>query len=455
MLDSGNSLRRQQCCPFCLIFSAVLLIASSLRWIRICSRLEHDEESLGMLHDFLIENEKEILELTAKKTLDIAGSRPNSVELKEGLPLFFRQLIDVLKLVKSPFGAPGSDKAGEANAARTSNEPAMAKASGHPAEIAVATTAGLHGSELMRLGYTLSHVVHAYGSMCQAITELAMEKKTDISTSEFHDLNRCLDTAIAGAVTEFQAQQNTEVANQEVEHLGFLAHELRNTLSTVSLSIDLIRRGTVAFSGSTGQVLDKNMKRMAELIDRSLTEVRFRVDPKIHSVSTPLLQLVDQIVITAELEARAKNQTIELQIDPAIIIEVDQQLLHSAVSNLIQNAIKYTRPGGRIQVRGSFNGEKVVIEVEDQCGGLKSEQAATDLFKPFEQQNSDRTGLGLGLTIAERAVRLNHGSIEARNLPGIGCIFKIELPKKPKPDVAYEPAFSGALESKGSQKPTS
>jgi signal transduction histidine kinase len=115
-------------------------------------------------------------------------------------------------------------------------------------------------------------------------------------------------------------------------------------------------------------------------------------------------------------------------VDPALVVEADQQLLHSAVSNLVQNALKYTRAGGKIQVRGKLTGKTITLEVEDECGGLNIN--ATDLFKPFEQQHENRKGLGLGLTIAQRAVRLNHGDIEVINLPGKGCIFRITLPQK-------------------------
>ncbi len=80
-------------------------------------------------------------------------------------------------------------------------------------------------------------------------------------------------------------------------------------------------------------------------------------------------------------------------------------------------------------MRGNLVGENIVVEVEDECGGLAA-NAETELFKPFEQQNENREGLGLGLTIARRAIVLNHGTIKVQNLPGKGCIFKITLPQK-------------------------
>ncbi len=133
-------------------------------------------------------------------------------------------------------------------------------------------------------------------------------------------------------------------------------------------------------------------------------------------------------MVTAEIEARSKNQILEIDIDPKLIAEADQQLIYSAISNLVQNALKYTRPGGKIQIRGALIGENIVVEVKDECGGLSDR--ASELFKPFEQQHKNRKGLGLGLTIAQKAVHLNHGTLDVQNLPGKGCIFKITLPKK-------------------------
>ena len=380
-----------------------------------------------MLNVFLLKNQEEILSMTQSKSKDMAGDRVVTEHLKEGLRIFLKQLIDILQLEKSqPPSAPLKDKSGMARAARDSDEVAMAKATGRPEDAEVAKTAAIHGTELLRLGYTLSHVVHSYGDMCQSITELADQKKIVITPNEFHDLNRSLDVAIAGAVTQYQSLQNT----QEVEHLGFLSHELRNALIGVNLSLQLIKKGTVGFGGSTGRVLDGGLKRIEELIDRSLTELRLRVDPQVHIESIHLLRLVDQIMVTAKYEARSKNQFFEVRIDPNLIFEGDYQLIYSAMSNLIHNALNYTQVGGEIQVRGKSVEDDIIIEVEDGCGGLS--KTAAEIFKPFVKQNENRKGLGLGLTIAQRAIELNHGRIELRNRPGEGCIFQITLPKKQK-----------------------
>lgn len=144
-----------------------------------------------MLHEFLSENEKEILAMTEKKARDLAGDGPTSDQLKSGLPIFYKQLMTVLRLEQSSHPKYKIDKVGMAQAARDADEPAMSIASGRKHEVEVAASAGLHGLELLRLGYTLSHVVHAYGAMCQSITELANQKNAHITATEFHDLNQC------------------------------------------------------------------------------------------------------------------------------------------------------------------------------------------------------------------------------------------------------------------------
>jgi signal transduction histidine kinase len=366
--------------------------------------------------------------LTAEKALKLAGGGPTSELLEKGLPIFYKHLVTILKadIKFLPSTVDQFDRM--AQAASASDEHAMAVASGRQDEMELAKSASLHGSELLRLGYTLSHVVHAYGAMCQSINELASEKNFAVAPDESRHLNQCLDVAIAAAVTEFSSQRDTIISNQEVERLGALAHELRNSLHTISMAFQLIKDGMVTPGGNTGQVMERGLTRLTYLIDRSLTEVRLRVEPELHVEVVPLLQLVDHIVLTSGIEAKTRRQVLEIQVDPVLKVEADQQLVYSALSNLIQNAIKYTPAGGKIQVRGKLIGENIVVEVEDECGGL-SAKAESGIFKPFEQNHENRKGLGLGLSIAQRSIVLSHGTIECQNLPGKGCIFRVRLPR--------------------------
>ena len=106
-------------------------------------------------------------------------------------------------------------------------------------EIGVSATA--HGKELLDLGYSLDQVVHDYGNLCQAITDLAFEQNQPFSVDEFRTLNRCLDNSIADSVTAFSLHRDAGIAREsladESQRLGFLAHELRNTLETAMYAV--------------------------------------------------------------------------------------------------------------------------------------------------------------------------------------------------------------------------
>ncbi|MBC7465837.1 MAG: HAMP domain-containing histidine kinase [Bdellovibrio sp.] len=352
-----------------------------------------------MLYDFLETHRSEILALAEEKTLKLAGQLPSSAELRQGLPIFYEYLISYLK---SPNISICGDK--------------------------IVSGAAEHGRELLRLNYTLSHVVHSYGAMCQAVTELAQRRKMQISAHEFNDLNLCLDIAIASAVSEFQYHSVQASEDREVQHLGFLVHELRNALSSATIAHEMIKQGLVGTSGSTSRVLGDNLTRMRHLIDRSLSEVRMRADPEVHIETFQLYALVDQILLTARSEANAKNQILKNEIKPEIELSTDRQLLLSTIANLVQNALKYSKVGGHIYVRAGISNKNVIIEIEDECGGLKPD-AQKNLFKPFSSSGFDQSGLGLGLTIVQRAVSLMQGKVNVHNNPGSGCAFTVEIPK--------------------------
>src|SRR6202044_3581400 len=102
-------------------------------------------------------------------------------------------------------------------------------------------TAAMHGAELLSRGYTIAQVVHDYGDVCQAITELALETGAPITTDEFHTLNRSLDDAIAEAVTEYSRLRDASIAEGETERSGVFVHELRNKIAAALLAFQTIR----------------------------------------------------------------------------------------------------------------------------------------------------------------------------------------------------------------------
>jgi signal transduction histidine kinase len=276
--------------------------------------------------------------------------------------------------------------------------------------------------------------VHDYGDVCQALTELAVELNAPISTDDFRTLNRCLDDAIAGAVTEYGRERNQSGIDGESargsERLGFFAHELRNLMNTSLTAFGVLKTGNVGVMGSTGRVLHRSLLASHALISRSLAEVRLT-----RGIQNPeplaVAALIDEIAAASTLGANARGVRLTVApVEDGVEIQADRQVLAAVVGNLLQNAFKFTRPRTSVTLRVVASAERVLIEVEDHCGGLVG-QNLDALFRPFEQRSVDRTGVGLGLAFSRWGAEANDGRIYARDLPGEGCIFTVDLPRLP------------------------
>jgi hypothetical protein len=362
-----------------------------------------------MLHEFLAANHDELVQRCRAKVAKRPGPEPT--ELEHGIPLFLDQLTDALRLEQPP----------------THDD---AKPRGLPATIG--STAVKHGNELLQKGFTVDQVIHDYGDLCQAVTELAQEKGAPISVAEFHTFNRCLDDAMADAVTEFGRQRDqvmSEAAVQTMnERLGCLGHELRNRLTSAMLAFGLIKNGEVALAGATSTVLDRNLNRMRDLINHTLADVRLTNGLQVRREPIAIGEFLQDIRVSAAMEAKDRGLAFTISVEKGLAVDADREMLSSAVTNLLQNAFKFTRPGGHVSLTARAAAERVVIEIEDECGGLA--QTSTEaLFQPFAQGSSNRTGLGLGLSISRRSVEANGGQLRVRNLPGTGCVFTIDLPR--------------------------
>ena len=357
-----------------------------------------------MLYRFLIANRRKILTSARKSSAGVSENRLTTAASDRGLTKFYEYLIQKLKRE-----ADGRPKRSERKHAPSS-------------------TALFHGKELSRLGYTVSQVVLEYGALCQAITEAAQTAQTPISTSEFSVLNLSLDLAIADAVTGFSTHAGVAGVDS-AKRMGFLVHELRNALAAAIMAHSMIKKGVVGIGGSTGALLGRNLNRMRDILDQSFSEVRMANDKVVHHQAVLLIEIVEEVEATAGEEARLSGQTLRVAVDPQLQVDGDPHYLISALSNLVQNAIKYSKRGGSIWIRSRATKRNVMLEVEDRCGGLPKGKAEK-LFQPFTQKNANRTGLGLGLTISRQAVALNGGTLSVRDFPGKGCIFTITLPKR-------------------------
>jgi hypothetical protein len=200
-----------------------------------------------MLIEFVTIHKQEIISRCRAKAASRGTPAAPEAAVDYGVPMLLDELVDELRL-------------------KTIANPKIRK------------TATKHGRDLLNQGFTVSQVVHGYGDVCQSITEMAVELEAPISADDFRILNRCLDDAIAAAVTEYGSErdQSFEIeAADETERLGVLAHKLQISIHTARGALDAIESGRVGIAGSTGMVLKRNLSDAQGLIDRLLDSKTF------------------------------------------------------------------------------------------------------------------------------------------------------------------------------------
>jgi signal transduction histidine kinase len=354
-----------------------------------------------MLYEFITLNRDALIARCRAKVAARSIPPLTAAEIDHGVPLFVDQLVEELR-------------------------------SGVSAHVEINRSALQHGRDLFLQGFNVSQVVHGYGDICQAITALAVETSAPISTDEFRTLNRCLDDAIAGAVTEFGLHRNQSAIAGETARgsarAGYLAHELRNLMNTAIIAFEVLKTGNVGVAGSTGAVLHRSLLGARTLVGRSLAEIR--LTQGIQNKETLLVtDLIQEVAPAARLLADARGLTFTvLPVEEGLAVDADRQVLGAVVMNLLENAFKFTRPQSTVTLRVGAGSERVLIEVHDECGGLPDGNP-DELFRPFEQRGADRVGLGLGLAFSRWGVEANNGRIYARNMAGKGCVFIVDLPR--------------------------
>lgn len=147
-----------------------------------------------MMHDFLANNAAALVQRCVTKVAKRPRRHATETQLRNGIPMFLGQLIRTLEAEQEHGAGAGDDISGTSGG---DNDKATLSEMG--------VSAAAHGTALLALGYTVDQVVHDYGDLCQAITDLAVERDAPFTIDEFRTLNRCLDNAIADAVTEFSS----------------------------------------------------------------------------------------------------------------------------------------------------------------------------------------------------------------------------------------------------------
>ena len=372
------------------------------------------------MHVFLANNRDELIARCKAKVAQRPRRAATEEQLRNGVPLFLEQLCRTLV-------AEAEGQAGESLRISGSS-------GGNAATLSeMGVTAAAHGKQLLELGFSVDQVVHDYGDLCQAITDLAVDRDAPFSVDEFRTLNRCLDNAIADAVTEFSIQRDATMARQQSaqsnEHLGFLVHELRNSAGTATLAVKALEMGNLPMSGATGGVLKRSLVALTTLIDSTLAEVRTKAEAASRGEPFSLTMFIADAERMVALDAGERGCTLTVPpVATFLAIAGDRARLLAALTSVLQMTFKFTRPSTEVTLTAYAVGERVLIDVGDQCGGLAPGEAEK-LFTPLSQHSGDKTGLGLGLSMARRSIEADAGTLSVKNVAGTECVFTISLPR--------------------------
>lgn len=323
-------------------------------------------------------------------------------ELWDHLPRLFEEMLAALRSEEGGAAAPSSADNGSAASAE-------------------------HGTQRLRVGFDLAEVIREYEILTDCILDEVEATGGSISTGAFRRVQALLNSGRAQAVSAYVSRRDVEMTRAHSQHVAFIAHELRGPLMSAFLAATALRKdGRPQDQWALG-LLTRNLNTLRDLIDRVLMADRLAGELQIRHDSLDVRLLLDQAVVDARMAAQQRHVEITLDAPDTLRIRGDERLLRSAIGNVLQNALKFTKEGSAIRVRAARHGGGITIEFQDGCGGLPQGDTA-QLFEPFVQRGENRTGFGLGLAIVRQALEAHGGTVSVRDLPGSGCVFALELP---------------------------
>jgi signal transduction histidine kinase len=349
------------------------------------------------LADFIEQNRDELLGRAIGK-LHSENPRLTTDELRAGLGAFLDELLEALQRDPGKSYPPPTPMRPEVAAAR--------------------------GAEIRRHGSPIAAVSRYFGVLSDTLGEVASDHGVSFDPREYQVLDVSLDWGIAEGIERYWTEDRVEQQVAANERVGVLAHELRNALAGAQMAYSLLRSGRIGIQSRTGAIVERAFKRMEMLLGEAIASVRSQAGARGDLRSVDIDVLLRDIVSLTPAE---RGIALHLRADALPEIEADESLLASAINNVVQNAVKFTKDGGNVWVRARAEDEEIVIEVEDECGGLPPGKH-DELFTPFVQRGANRSGLGLGLAIVLDAVEAHAGRVDVRDLPGKGCVFTLHIP---------------------------
>jgi two-component system sensor histidine kinase CpxA len=232
------------------------------------------------------------------------------------------------------------------------------------------------------------------------------------------------------------AERLESMVNAQQRLLGDISHELRSPLARLGVALGLARQRSGAEANGALDRIERESDNLNEMISQLLTLTRLEsgTDSRKRS-EVDLAALVREVADDANYEARSQNRAVQVVSSDHCSINGVEELLRSAVENVVRNAVRYTPEGTAVEValrKQNGNGANyAVISVRDRGTGVPDE-ALEKIFRPFYRTEDARDrqsggGTGLGLAITERAVRMHGGSVEAANAVGGGLSVQMRF----------------------------
>ncbi|HKR31284.1 MAG TPA: ATP-binding protein, partial [Terriglobales bacterium] len=228
------------------------------------------------------------------------------------------------------------------------------------------------------------------------------------------------------------AERIERLMETQQQLLRDISHELRSPLARLTVALEIARKWAGKEATDALNRIEQESERLNEMIGRLLTLARINslVDPPQHS-AVSLRPLLDQIAQGANFEASAKNCSVEVTGGKDCEIQGSPELLHSAIENVIRNAVRHTPPGSTVRARLNCDGTHSRVSISDEGPGVPAAELEK-IFRPFYRLSDAREhrsgGTGIGLAITQQVARLHGGAVSAHNASPHGLVVEFELP---------------------------
>ena len=249
------------------------------------------------------------------------------------------------------------------------------------------------------------------------------------------------ELADLGRDFDVMAERLQSLVDSQQRLLHDISHELRSPLTRQKIAIELARESDGDEARWALERIEREADRLGDLINQLLTLARLESDsPVLDGDDVDLQELVNEVVLDADFEARSRDRAVRLVASRGCTIVGNHQLLHSAVENVVRNAVSYTAAGTTVEVAlrceenpSDAGPPQAVISVLDHGAGVP-QAALADIFRPFYRVEDARDrqsgGMGLGLSITQRAVQIHGGTVTAANAPAGGLLVRLILPTR-------------------------